>query len=93
MKNYFSTKTAIALIIFGLAGCTGSKVADNDTPTISITKFKAYTQKFPESALITQNHATGHIGDFFFTYWIDVEVFNPPKDGTASGKVWDAAKK
>jgi len=39
--------------------------------TISITKFPAYTQKFNEATTFTQSHATGHVGEFFFTHWKD----------------------
>lgn len=35
------------------------------------TKFSAYTQQYNERTVITSNHATGHIGDFFFTHWKD----------------------
>jgi len=37
----------------------------------AITKFNAYTQRFSDETLLTQSHATGHVGDFFFTHWKD----------------------
>lgn len=89
MKNYI--KTTLLLAMCGLASCTGQKVAEpvagEKPPAVSsITKFKAYTQKFPESALITQNHATGHIGDLFFTHWKDAGAasLKMSKDGSFS---------
>ena len=36
-----------------------------------ISKFKAYTQRFEGETLLTQSHATGHVGDVFFTHWKD----------------------
>lgn len=36
-----------------------------------IEKFQAYTQRYPATAHLTQNHATGHVGEFFFTHWKD----------------------
>lgn len=41
------------------------------TKSLSIDKFKAYTQQYNNKTKITDNHATGHIGDFFFTHWKD----------------------
>lgn len=40
-------------------------------PTPDFSKFSAYTQRHNERTVITSNHATGHIGDFFFTHWKD----------------------
>jgi endo-1,4-beta-xylanase len=85
VKRYLNVKTAMIVALCGLAGCVEDKkdeqaAATAVTPTASvatssaaagITKFQAYTQKFPETALLTQNHATGHVGDFFFTHWKD----------------------
>lgn len=34
-------------------------------------KYSAYTQRYDQRTTITRNHATGHIGDFFFTHWKD----------------------
>lgn len=42
-----------------------------DQRVAGISKFKAYTQQFTEDTKITQSHATGHVGDFFFTHWKD----------------------
>ena len=77
MKHYF-LKTTILLAMFGLISCTEEQkgaeksAADvKESAASTIEKYKAYTQKFSEAAVITQNHATGHIGDFFFTHWKD----------------------
>lgn len=49
-----------------------ASTADNAQSTPStIDKYKAYTQRFTETTEITQSHATGHVGDFFFTHWKD----------------------
>lgn len=49
-----------------------ASTADSAQSTPStIDKYKAYTQRFTETTEITQNHATGHVGDFFFTHWKD----------------------
>lgn len=40
-------------------------------PTPDFSKYSAYTQQYTEQTRITSNHATGHIGDFFFTHWKD----------------------
>lgn len=85
MKILSIKKSVIALAILGLAGCGEVKKEEqaqataevaasesaSSSSSVGITKFQAYTQKFPESALLTQNHATGHVGDFFFTHWKD----------------------
>lgn len=39
--------------------------------TTDLSKFSAYTQKYTEKTVISSGHATGHIGDFFFTHWKD----------------------
>jgi endo-1,4-beta-xylanase len=76
--RYLNVKTMMAIAVCGLVSCTAPKQdeqtttnAANVTTATGITKFKAYTQKFPDKALLTQNHATGHVGDFFFTHWKD----------------------
>lgn len=87
MKKNFPIKTTMLVAILGLVGCTGGEespevvAADtnaaevkgpevNGSP-VSIDKFTAYTQKFSDNTVITDSHATGHIGDFFFTHWKD----------------------
>lgn len=40
-------------------------------PTPDLTKFSAYTGKKTSRTVMTSNHATGHVGDFFFTHWKD----------------------
>ncbi|WP_437776692.1 glycoside hydrolase family 11 protein [Sorangium sp. So ce1097] len=40
-------------------------------PGPDFSKYSAYTQKYTEKTVITSNHATGHVGDYFFTHWKD----------------------
>src|SRR5690606_770446 len=40
-------------------------------PAPDLSKFSAYTQKHTSKQTITSSHATGHVGDFFFTHWKD----------------------
>jgi endo-1,4-beta-xylanase len=84
MKLYVGAVLAVC----SLAGCVSEQAVTENKSTSAetlvpagIEKFKAYTQRFPETALITQPHATGHIGDFFFTHW---------KDGGAAALNMDA---
>lgn len=80
MKNYFGIKTTVLLAVCGLVSCTTGQQASESNAKVAaashvaastINKFEAYTQKFTEDTRITQNHATGHVGDFFFTHWKD----------------------
>ena len=80
MKTYFRIEALIILGVLGLVSCTTApdasdtpKVSNSDAKSsgISIKKFGAYTQKFTNSTLLSQNHATGHAGDYFFTHWKD----------------------
>lgn len=41
------------------------------SPAPDLSKFSAYTQKYTSKTVINSNHATGHVGDFFFTHWKD----------------------
>lgn len=41
------------------------------TPAPDLSKFSAYTRKYTARTTINSNHATGHVGDFFFTHWKD----------------------
>lgn len=41
------------------------------TPAPDLSKFSAYTEKYTSRQTITSSHATGHVGDFFFTHWKD----------------------
>lgn len=74
-----SFKIAVVLLVFlGLLGCSGENHPTQSTqepvveaPIKGIDKFKAYTQQYTENTVVTQNHATGHIGDLFFTHWKD----------------------
>lgn len=76
--KHFGIKAAAFLTICSLVSCgliKNTATEPNDSSEGkkpgSIEKFQAYTQKYPEAALITQNHATGHVGDYFFTHWKD----------------------
>lgn len=78
LNNYSCVKMAILLALFGLVSCSvGQKalepIEDNAKgPAVStLEKYKAYTQKFSANTVITENHATGHVGNFFFTHWKD----------------------
>jgi endo-1,4-beta-xylanase len=80
VKNYFGIKTTVLLAVCGLVSCTTGQQASESNAKVAaashvaastINKFEAYTQKFTEDTRITQNHATGHVGDFFFTHWKD----------------------
>ena len=62
------------LATVGLIGCTMQKQAPDNTQAHSakgINKFQAYTQRHSNKIHLTQNHATGHVGDLFFTHWKD----------------------
>lgn len=39
--------------------------------SVDLSKFSAYTKKNTAKTVINSNHATGHVGDFFFTHWKD----------------------
>lgn len=98
MKNYFGLKTTILLATISIAGCTTEQkiqeaIADDTKGSTAshaqangIEKYKAYTQKFTGTASITQNHATGHVGNFFFTHWKDAGAasLNMATDGSFS---------
>jgi endo-1,4-beta-xylanase len=77
MKHHFGIRGAVLVALCGLASCAlGQKAAEirESTPESGvhgIEKFQAYTQAFTKATTITQNHATGHIGNFFFTHWKD----------------------
>lgn len=47
------------------------KLDSTVTPAPDLSKFSAYTQKYTARTVINSNHATGHVGDFFFTHWKD----------------------
>lgn len=83
MTRCFTQSALACMLLIGLAGCDRQPTstapatpkaehhqsATDDKP--AITKFKAYTQRFNGETLLTQSHATGHVGDFFFTHWKD----------------------
>lgn len=80
MKKLFPLILTALTFLFGLAACTKEQkekapeaasgvVEAPAAPTIE--KFQAYTQKYSDTTKLTQNHATGHVGDLFFTHWKD----------------------
>jgi len=74
LKTHRLTTTALALALFGAVGCATEQQTPDSSETASaagIEKFKAYTRKFSDDTVITDSHATGHVGDFFFTHWKD----------------------
>lgn len=85
MTCRFAQALLTPALILGIAGCGVSPAPDASAdaapvqpeaaPTGEakppITKFKAYTRRFEGEALLTQGHATGHVGDVFFTHWKD----------------------
>lgn len=82
-----------AITLSCLSSCAPVAKTSPATPTVDqaskvsgIEKFQAYTQKFNQKTLMTQNHATGHIGNFFFTHWKDsgAASLNMDTDGTFS---------
>lgn len=85
MKHCFAKSVLACTLLLGFAGCDreppttiapAAPEASQQRPATgvskpAITKFKAYTQRFSGETLLTQSHATGHVGDFFFTHWKD----------------------
>jgi len=87
LKHSFGFKTALLLASFSIASCSKQQpaattteaqtpaetqaVAASQVQTSGIEKYQAYTQKFTDNTTITQNHATGHVGNLFFTHWKD----------------------
>lgn len=78
LKNSLGIKSALFVALCGLASCglvqDAPAGADDDAQALAvpnIDKFEAYTQRFPDSLVMTDSHATGHVGDFFFTHWKD----------------------
>lgn len=83
MKDYFGLKTTILLAVCSIVSCAptqnasetiedaAKRSAASHLEASNINKHQAYTQKFSKTALLTQNHATGHVGNFFFTHWKD----------------------
>lgn len=77
--NYRSNIIVFLLCSVWLFSCSskqaevanGSTQEGNLSSDKGITKFKAYTQKFSDAAVLSQNHATGHVGELFFTHWKD----------------------
>lgn len=94
MKHYLNLTSMLVLAFCALASCSDAKkeeppkveTAQATTPATGITKYQAYTQKFADKTLLTQNHATGHVGDFFFTHWKDggTASLNLSSDGAFS---------
>ncbi len=77
-QTHFLKNTIGLLTFLSVVGCSTAEkttqpttVKVEQTPALTIKKFKAYTQKFTNTTTLTQNHATGHIGEYFFTHWKD----------------------
>lgn len=78
MKSSCNIKVAVMLAMCGFVSCmsaqNSSKVVEEEvsgSAASPIAKYLAYTQRFSEPTVLTQNHATGHVGKFFFTHWKD----------------------
>lgn len=79
LKHYFRINATALLVTCGLAGCCAlgqrapTTIEDHSTHAAvsTVDKYQAYTREFSRPTKITQNHATGHVGDFFFTHWKD----------------------
>ncbi|MDH7452833.1 glycoside hydrolase family 11 protein [Luteimonas composti] len=85
MTHRFAHVVLTSALILGTTGCGASPApgaaadaarpqpdaapAGRSKPPIS--KFEAYTRRFEGETLLTQSHATGHVGDVFFTHWKD----------------------
>lgn len=68
MKKPLLLTMAFGLI--GLVGCTAFEESAT-SEAVNIDKFDAYTRQHADAITLTQNHATGHVGDWFFTHWKD----------------------
>src|SRR5690625_7428064 len=75
LKNSLGIKSALFVALCGLASCglvqNAPAGADDDAQALAgpnIDKFEAYTQRFPDSLVMTGSHATGHARGFFFTH-------------------------
>ena len=84
MTYRLATSVLTSVLFLALAGCDTPSAPDAAQPPAPaatavpapegkppITKFAAYTQRFDGQTLLTQSHATGHVGDVFFTHWKD----------------------
>lgn len=73
MKRYFKLSVFLLLSVSALSCSQGQRHSAGATaPELSgIHKFNAYTQKYTADTVLTQNHATGHVNDLFFTHWKD----------------------
>lgn len=77
MKKIIGLSGLLTLTLWGLTSCAQVQKASEPSsaaakaPVSGIEKYQAYTQKFTQKTLMTQNHATGHVGKFFFTHWKD----------------------
>jgi len=71
----------VAMTVASLAFLMGCSPNQHDSVSLdseseaakpqSIAKFKAYTKRFDGEINMSENHATGHVGDVFFTHWKD----------------------
>lgn len=69
----FFKRIALISSMIAVIGCTPASEPSSTaaTPLPDFSVYNAYTQVYPESVFLTQNHATGHVGDLFFTHWKD----------------------
>lgn len=58
-------------MLFGLLACSPPASTTSAASPLTIEKFAAYTERFDKQTQLTQSHATGHVGDVFFTHWKD----------------------
>lgn len=61
--------TIAGFAIYSSDGEVDTSVVYEPEPDFS--KYSAYTERFTGETRIDSNHATGHVGDFFFTHWKD----------------------
>lgn len=74
MLKRFQSSALIAICSLVMLGCSPAPDTSHESDKVKNTdfgKFKAYTQKFTEDTVLKQSHATGHVGNFFFTHWKD----------------------
>jgi len=78
LKGFLSINVLILLTASGLLACSQGMHLQNTNSASNaaqgesaLEKFQAYTQKYTTDMVLTQNHATGHVGDLFFTHWKD----------------------
>lgn len=78
LKKHFGFKAVVLVAMCSLVSCGSTQKTPDiieshvaESAANGINKYQAYTQVFPVTASLSQNHATGHVGSFFFTHWKD----------------------